>query len=124
MMPRISKLRLLSALRLLLAQTDTTVKKRRAKWCGEMSYELNEQGKPYKISITMDPRRDGTVTLVIHELLHIWIQHHLGLEGRMTYELEEAAVLAWEHKLYAWLHDPKRARELESWSRAIERKLA
>ncbi len=49
---------------------------------------------------------------------------HLGLDRRMVYELEEAAILAWEQKLYAWLHDPKRTAQLESWSKAIDRKCA
>jgi hypothetical protein len=40
----------------------------------------------------------------------------------MVYELEEAAILAWEGQLYDWLHDPKRAKQLESWSQAIARR--
>jgi hypothetical protein len=48
---------------------------------------------------------------------------HLGIDDRMVYELEEAAIIAWESKLYAWLHDPKRAKALESWNRAIDRKM-
>ena len=120
---RMSKLRLLAELRKLLAQSDTTVRTRRSRWCGEMTYEVSEQGKPCKIAIMLDPRRDGKVRLVIHELLHIWIQHHLGLENRLTYELEEAAVLAWEDKLYEWLHVAKHHVQLESWNQAIERKM-
>ena len=118
-----SKLRLLTELRKLLAQPDTTVRTRRSRWCGEMTYELNEQGKPCKITIMLDPRRDGRITLVLHELLHIWTQHHLGLENRLTYELEEAAVLAWEDMLYFYLHDAKRHVALESWNQAIARKM-
>jgi len=52
------------------------------------------------------------------------MQHHLGLENRLTYELEEAAVLAWERTLYAHLHNAKRADALESWDKAIERKMS
>ena len=60
--------------------------------------------------------------LVIHELLHIRMQLLLGVDEHLVYELEEAAILAWETVLYAWLHDPKRAAELESWNQAIQRK--
>jgi len=118
---RMSKLRLLSELRKLLAKPDTRVIQRRQKWCGQSTWEV-EDGRVNKITILLDPRRDGRVRLTIHELLHIWAQQHLGIEGRLTYELEEAAVLAWEQRLYAYLHDPKRADALESWNKAIERK--
>jgi len=47
----------------------------------------------------------------------------LGIDRRMVYELEEAAICAWEDKLYTWLHDPKRHAALESWNQAIERKM-
>jgi hypothetical protein len=76
----------------------------------------------WNIRIYLDPRRDGKVKLVLHELLHVYMGTHLRLDDRMVYELEEAAILAWEEKLYDWLHDPRRADALESWSRAIERK--
>jgi hypothetical protein len=52
------------------------------------------------------------------------MNEHLALGDRMVYELEEAAIRAWEDKLYAHLHSPKRAKELENWDRAIQRKLA
>lgn len=76
-----------------------------------------------KIKVLIDPRRDGKVRLVIHELLHMWMGVQFGLDARMVYELEEAAILGWERKLYDWLHDPKRTTQLESWDRAIERKM-
>src|SRR6266478_772564 len=118
-----SKLRLLLELRKLLARPDTRVTERRQKWCGQSTWMVDE-GKVSQITILLDPRRDGRVRLVIHELLHVWMQHHLGLENRLTYELEEAAVLAWERTLYAHLHNAKRADALESWDKAIERKMS
>ncbi len=60
---------------------------------------------------------------MIHELLHIRMQALLGIDHQMVYDLEEAAILAWEKKLYDWLHDPKRHVQLESWNQAIERKM-
>lgn len=72
------------------------------------------------ITIYLDPRRDGRVRLVIHELLHAY----LGLHSRMVYEVEEPIVLSLETLLYDYLHAPKREKLLESWSQAIERKLS
>lgn len=83
---------------------------------------MTPQGKRQirEITIYLDPRRDGRVRLVIHELLHAYF----GLSPRMVYEVEEAIVLSLEKLLYDYLHAPKRERLLESWSRAIERKLS
>lgn len=79
--------------------------------------------KIWDIRIYLDPRRDGKVPLVIHELLHVHMAMHLDIDVRMVYELEEAAIRAWEDKLYAYLHDPKRGKQLESWNKAIDRKM-
>lgn len=73
--------------------------------------------------ISLDPRRDGRVRLVIHELLHVWMMEYLHLRDRMVYEVEEAAICAWEKLLYDRLHAEKHIKELENWDRAIQRKL-
>jgi len=75
------------------------------------------------ITIYLDPRRDGKVRLVIHELLHIRMQVLLGIDKEMVYDLEEAAILAWESYLYQWLHKPEQHVALESWNQAITRKM-
>ena len=118
---RLSKLRLLAELRKLLARPDTRVVERKLTICGRSTWTLTEP--PSNITIYLDPRRDGRVRLVIHELLHIHMQRVFAIGDRLNYELEEAAVLSWEKKLYDWLHDPKRADALESWSKAISRKM-
>lgn len=93
---------------------------RKLKTCGHSSWNLNtETGEITDIVIVIDPRRDGRVRLVLHELLHMYMK----LDSMMVYELEEQAILAWESKLYAWLHDAKRVHDLESWNKAIERKM-
>lgn len=117
-----TKLRLLASLRKLLARPDTQVVERKQKWCGQSTWEVEPDGRVKNICIYLDPRRDGRVRLVIHELLHIHMGVHLSIGDRMVYELEEAATLAWEARLYSWLHNAKRAKELESWNKAIERK--
>jgi hypothetical protein len=115
-----TKLRLLAELRKLLARPETRVIERKLRICGRSTWTLTDP--PSEITIYLDPRRDGRVPLVIHELLHVYMGLHLSISDRMVYELEEAAILAWEKKLYKWLHDPKRAEALESWNKAIERK--
>ena len=123
---RMTKLSLLADLRKLLARPDTKVVQRRQKWCGQSTWLETGVGADRaitNITIFMDPRRDGKIRLVIHELLHIHMAIHLGVDRRMVYELEEVAICAWENKLYQWLHDSKRHAALESWNQAIERKL-
>lgn len=102
----------------MLAQPDTKIRYRKLKTCGHSFWELDENGKPFNITIVIDTRRDGRVRLVIHELLHMYMK----LDTSMVYALEEEAILAWEKYVYGWLHDPKRMKELDSWDKAIERK--
>jgi hypothetical protein len=121
----VNRLSLLAELRRLLARPDTQVIQKRQRICGQSTWEYDEKTSPKKvwnIKILLDPRRDGRVRLVIHELLHIWLSQHSDL--RMTYEVEEAAILAWEKLLYEYLHSPKREHLLESWDQAIQRKMA
>lgn len=109
----------------MLAQPDTKVIQRRLKICGESNWEWDtETKKVTNIRIYLDPRRDGRVSLVLHELLHIWWGVHMEMHNRLVYELEESAVRAWEKTLYLWLHDSKRAAALESWNQAIQRKMS
>lgn len=49
--------------------------------------------------------------------------NYLYIDKILTYELEESAILAWERALYDWLSAPQHEKQLESWSKAIERKL-
>lgn len=93
------------------------------KICGHSTWVVHEMDGIQGITIYYDPRRDGHVRLVIHELLHIWFGYHYLTHQAWTYEVEEQVVLGLEKLLYDWLHDPKRADALESWSQAIERKM-
>ena len=122
-MAKLGKLRLLSDLRKLLAQSDTQIIERRQKICGQSTWDYDlDLKKVSAIKIILDPRRDGRVRLVIHELLHMYMDLHYGIDS-LSYEIEEAAVVAWEDVLYGYLHDSKRAHLLESWNKAIGRKM-
>jgi len=123
-MRRVSKLSLLSELRRLLSRPDTRVVARKLKICGHSTWgdDCDKETGPRDIVIVYDPRRDGRVRIVIHELLHVWLDWYLGAGYDMTYELEEAMICSLEDRLYAYLHDPKHEKLLESWNKAIERK--
>jgi hypothetical protein len=121
---KLNKLRLLAELRRLLRKPDTRVVERKLRHaCGESTWRVHETQGIQDITVVLDPRRDGRVRLVIHELLHVYFGEQYDWHDKWTYELEESVILALEKKLYDWLHDPKRADALESWSRAIERKM-
>jgi hypothetical protein len=116
------KLKILSDLRKLLARPDTTIRLRRLKVCAHSTWETNPETKqPFNIRLVVDPRRDGIVACVIHELLHVYMDQHLNIRQLLTPEMEEYAVLAWEKQLYNHLHP--RHDMIESWSRSIDRKL-
>ncbi len=94
--------------------------------CGQSTWQYEIVDGEHRVSnirIFLDPRRDGHVRLVIHELLHIYMSMLLSIDRRMVYELEEKAILGWEDCLYKYLHAPKREHLLESWAQAIGRKL-
>lgn len=118
-MAKLTPVRLLAELRKLLARPDTKVRFRKLLTCGHSTWELDEDERPFNITIYADQRRDGRVRLVLHELLHIYMR----LDRQMFYTLEEAAILAWEKAVYERLQSPKHHKELESWNQAIERKL-
>lgn len=125
---RISKIRLLAELRRLLVRPDTRVVRRKLKsYCGKSSWdEITDENGTRIISnivIMLDLRRDGIVTLTLHELLHVYMSIHLEIPRKLVLELEEAAILAWEKVLFDYLHAPTREKLLESWSNAINRKL-
>lgn len=126
-MKRLSKLATLARLRKLLARPDTRVVERHMKECGQSTWHYDEAVNGTKeitsIVIYLDPRRDGRVRVVLHELLHVLMDAEFKLTEALTYEMEEVAILAWEKKLYDYLHVPQRHKQLESWNQAILRKM-
>jgi hypothetical protein len=87
---------------------------------------MSEDGTTYvtNLRITVDPRRDNLVAVVLHELLHAYMYLFLEIDAKLSEELEEKAILAWEEALTTYLRLPKNEKLLESWSQAVERKLS
>lgn len=48
---------------------------------------------------------------------------HLKIGDLLSDNLEEDAVLGWEHSLFSYLQAPQREHMLESWNQAIKRKI-
>ena|SRR6185369_7214373 len=116
---RLNAKSLLVHIRKLLARSDTKVVERRLKHCGQSRFLMDDDLGPSEIQIFIDPRRDGRVRVVIHELLHVWFADHFKLDRRLVYALEEPVICALEEQLYSLLgHDA-----LESWNKAIKRKM-
>jgi hypothetical protein len=120
---RINPRSLRAELRQMLIRPDTKIVTRKLKICGHSEWEeiVTPDGsvRICNIKIYLDPRRDGHVRLVIHELLHMYFR----LGKTMVYDMEEAAILAWEKLIYDELHLPRNERLLESWSQSIKRKM-
>jgi len=81
----------------------------------------SEGAKVDSIKITVDTRKDPIVSLVLHELVHAWIL--INLEIPLDSSLEEKLVLTLENTLFDYLLQPSHEKELQSWTKAIERKL-
>jgi hypothetical protein len=75
------------------------------------------------IRIYIDPRKDNHISLVLHELLHIYVALELSLDLKFNDNLEEWIVLSLESALFNYLRNPGNQKLLESWDRAIKRKL-
>jgi hypothetical protein len=86
---------------------------------------MSEDGTTYvtNLRITVDPRRDNIVSVVLHELLHAYMFLFLEIDTKLSEELEENVILALESTLYNHLRLPKNEKLLESWSQAVQRKL-
>jgi hypothetical protein len=74
--------------------------------------------------VTIDPRLDGRVTVVIHELLHVYLSERLSIEKVASERVVEAMINGLEAELYNYVSAPSRTHLLESWNKAIGRKLS
>jgi hypothetical protein len=73
--------------------------------------------------ITIDPRLLGLVQAVIHELIHVYFVEHTRFFYTLSEDVEEAMVVALARDLAEYLETPSRTPLLDSWSKAIQRKL-
>lgn len=92
-----------------------------AQWNTEIASEGSRTVSNIRISI--DLRRDSPLSLVVHELLHVYMSLYLHIGSLLDDSLEESAILAWERDLINYLQAPQREKKLESWNQAIRRKL-
>lgn len=125
---KISKRQLLLDLRKILIHPETRIIIRKLKdHHGESTWEDRDTTEGIKLAVNLriylDLRRDNHVSLVLHELLHVYMSVFLDIQAIFSQELEESAVSAWENTLYDYLLLPENEKLLESWSNAIKRKL-
>lgn len=115
---------MLSELRKLLRRPDTTIVLRGlSKSCGESIWKKSRDEDVVTVSqikIIIDPLLDGKLHVVLHELLHVYMDVHFGFTECLTYELEETIILGLEKELYDWVYTHNDA--MDSWNRAIARK--
>jgi len=73
-----------------------------------------------EIHIWIDPHKDGQINCAMHELLHAVFDKLLS--PVMVYELEEAAILSWEKRIYEFAVLNKT--RLLAWRRTLDAKIA
>jgi hypothetical protein len=126
---KISRKALLQELRKLLVSPETTIVKRnlttehaKSTWKFHHDQETGDYFV-HEIKIAIDVRRDSPITLVLHELLHIFMSLHLNIDKKLSTDLEETVILGLERHLYSFLCIPSNEKLLQSWNRAVERKM-
>jgi len=121
-----SKRQLLESLRTLLDSSALVI--RRGKLKKEHGLTLYERDpitdELINIKITIDSRNSPVVTIVVHELLHVYMAQHYEIDRKFTEPLEEAIVKGLADELENYLHDSKNARLFQTWVNAVEAKLA
>ena len=110
---------LLKDLRAILEKPDTVVRYTKMdKYAGTGTYDT----KPIRnLTITLDPRWHGCVQVVLHELLHVYMDERLGMRSSLSDTIEEEAILAWETQLRKYL--ARRPTLNNEWYLAIQRKI-
>ena len=125
-MKRLNPRQLLLELRKILIRPDVSVVKRKltGRYAHATYLLYNIQPRDVKdIKIYIDPRQDSHVTLIIHELLHIYLAQYIDIDQKFNDRLEEDMILALESRLFDHIRDPKNIKMLESWDKAIKRKV-
>lgn len=122
---RMSKRRLLEVLRDLLESPIASIRRGKLrKEHGLTNYDRDPAtGDLTNIKIVIDPRNSPVVTIVIHELLHVYMAQQHEIDRLFSESLEESMVKGLADELESYLHDTKNERLFLSWVRAVEAKL-
>ena len=81
--------------------------------------DVNPEGWLENIVITVDPAQGGLIECVLHECLHIVLQHHVA--DHFNSMLEEEIVKALERNL--WTKGIANAGKVRLWKRLIKAKI-
>lgn len=76
-----------------------------------------------RVVITVDPRNAPLVSVVLHELLHVYMTMLFEIESYFDDRLEEAIILGLEKQLETYINRSRNEKLLQKWSKAIEKKL-
>jgi hypothetical protein len=82
-----------------------------------------ETGDLINIKITIDPRNSPVVTIVIHELLHVYVAKYHEIDRLFTEPLEEAMVEGLADELEMYLNRIENERLFQTWVRMVDEKL-
>lgn len=120
---RMSQKGFLQALMNLLQSPEVQTKAGKlAKHHGLTFYDRDKDTQVLKnIKITIDPRNSPVVTIVIHELLHVYFAKYHSIDKSFTDPIEEAIVESVSIQLTTYLH--KHPRLFQTWVEAVADKL-
>jgi len=113
--------------RLMVLLLDPKVKMRTRKLRSEhgtTDYNRDPQTREVRdMLITIDPRNAAVVTIVIHELLHLFMAIEYQVDRNFGEMLEEGIVKGLTEELQSYIHDAKRGKLLQKWVIAVNAKL-
>jgi hypothetical protein len=122
---RLSKRRMLDRLMDLLDSPSLQLRKGKLKReHGNLHYDRHpETNDVINTKIVIDPRNSPVVSIVIHELLHLYLAKFHTIDKMFCEALEEAVVKGLTDELEAYLHETKNERLFQSWVKTVEAKL-
>lgn len=125
-MRRVNRKQLLERLWDFLHSPELRVRKGRLrKEHGQAYYHRSDETKAITaMRIVIDPRNAPTVSILIHELLHLYLAIHYEFDLLFAEPLEEVMVEALTTKLTGYLHDVKHEKLLQKWIKALEERLS
>ena len=121
-MKRVNRRQLLEALWALLHSPSVRVRKGRLRTeHGQAYYNRDDETRAITaMRIVIDPRNAPTVSILIHELLHLYCAIHYEFDLRFAEVLEEGMIEGLTEQLTSYLHDTKHEKLLQKWIKALE----